>query len=341
MLFLLLRSIPARGRSVHRPKEKWIPTIQTRWVDDNTFYTLRESHLEEYAVFKLFDKGYFEKHLLSFSPVTYRYDNKSSVNGKILSDLAEHVLQEIRQKKKKFTNFTILQHRDFNRRKACGLIVLKFKGYPFVLKLFIETPKSFTNPKCKGFIPLCLFYMSGGVNRHVTGFTRLKNRDLIEKKIESNPYWKEHVSLPRKWTWMPKNETWIEIIGTNIGDKKRLKTKIPSIYGIIADEIKPKKMLSLWSREDRKIALDICNFLELSIDPHINNFMIEHNTKKITIIDTEHFPTIVGLETTGPFSSYVGWYLHLSKKCAGDMLFRSKRKRKKSAQLQPNKPRIT
>jgi hypothetical protein len=328
-LFLLILGLNSlQGRSIHRPKESWLPSISTCWLGDNTRYTLTNSHLEEYPLFKLFDKNYFYAHLLPDASIPHRYDPQQKTTGTCLNELIEHLLTEVTQQKKTYTHFTMLQKRDFNRKRACGSLIVKFKDYPFVLKLFMETPKSFVNQHCKGFVPMCLFYMGSGANRHLTGFTRLKNLDLLNKRIATNPRWSQQIDTPRKWFWLPKQPRWFEITGKNIGEEKNLTTLIPSVYGVIADAIDIERTLSFWSSEDKKLELELCNFFELTVDPHITNFVVEKKTGKLVIIDTEHFPTIVGLRTSRPFDSYVGWLLHLSNKFLNDTMFQAKCDRK-------------
>lgn len=334
LFFSCLICNPLAGRSVHRPKESWIPSISTHWLDGGKRrYTLTNAHLEAYPLFELFDNDYFYAHFLPNSTITYRSNTTASTTGEQLNKLIEHLLTEIAQHKKVYTHFSMLQKRDFNRRRACGSLIVKFKDYPFVLKLFMETPKSFVNQHCKGFVPMCFFYMGSGVNRHMTGFTRLKNLDQLNERIKQDSYWSQHIDTPRKWFWLPKKDRWIEIVGTNIGNKKKLVTKIPATYAVIADAINIERTLSFWSSEDKKLELELCNFFELAIDPHITNFIVEKETGKLVIIDTEHFPTIVGLRKSRPFYSYVGWLLHLSGKFFCDTMLRTKHDRKTLQQL--------
>jgi hypothetical protein len=55
--------------------------------------------------------------------------------------------------------------------------------------------------------------------------------------------------------------------------------------------------------------------------------MIENNTNKIVIIDTEHFPTTVGIKEKVYFNNYFEWFSFLAGKCAKDWFFRSKKDR--------------
>lgn len=317
------------ARSIHRPQDPCMPTISVGWHGDRERFILSNRNLEEYSIFKLFDKNHVEQNLLPPSPISFRNSPGKSVDGKYLSILIDQLLDEIMQKNKRYTNFTILQNKGFNRRKACGLLIVKFNDYPFVVKLFIETPKSFVNPWAKGFEPIFFFYMGGGVNRHLSGFTRIKNLMYIKQRIASDPQWSNLVDVPRKWFWLPDTTSnWLEIMGTNIGGKQALHTHIPGIYAIVADAIDAERTFSSLKKGDLDKALGLTNFLHANLDLHITNFMVEKETKKIVIIDTEHFPTMVGLKEPKTFSSYLSWYTMLMGKCAEDMLFSTKQMRR-------------
>lgn len=319
-------------RSVHRPPESWLPTISVSWADDHTHtYTLRNAQLQESTYFNLFDNHFFYTHLLTDNTnVEYRYEPHHVVAGKELNDQIEQLLKEIKQKKKNYTHFTILQDTDFNRRKGCGLVVLKFNDYPFVLKLFIETPKSFTNPMCKGFEPVFLFYLGGGVNRHLSGFTRIKNAEFIKQRIALHDYWNEHADVPRKWYWLPKKARWFDIVGHHISGKDYIHTQLPSIYGIVADAIEYERRLSISSAHDRAQALELCNYLDLYADPNISNFMVEKKTGKLIIVDTEHFPTIGGFKKKELINTYFEYFTSLISKCGKAMFFSTKKERKEA-----------
>ncbi len=321
------------ARSIHRPYDPYMPEITVSWVDSGIQHSLQNYHLEEYALFKLFDKHYFETHLLP-ETISYRYEPEKSVQRSDLAPLIDTLIEEVKQKKKKFTHFTVLQDKDFNLNKSYGLIILKFNDYPFVLKLFMETPGSFVSPFDKGIEPIFFFFMAGGVNRHLSGFTRIKNMEIISKKIARSK-WKNLLVLPRKWYWLPKDSRWIQISGKNIGSKKHCQTTLPGTYCIIADAMEAERNLSLMNAQDKQIAMELCNYLNLWIDPHITNFMIEERSKKIVIVDTEHFPSFVGLKEPITFNSYTDWYWHMGTKCFQCEFLQTKRDRRNPKKYSP------
>lgn len=331
---ILCITINIYSRSIYRPADPLMPMITTRWVGEEKGYTLKKYHLEEYPLFQLFDKSYFEKNILPNTPISYRYEPEKSVAPHIISNLIEELLKEIKAGKYTFSHFSILQSKDYNFKNAKGLLIVKFNDYPFVVKLFIETPDSFVSPFDKGIEPIFFFFMGGGINRHISGFTRLKNREYIIAQLAQSP-WHDQVEIPRKWHWIPKECKWIEIKGLHIGDKEEQITQFPATYGIIADAIEMERGLSLFNSKDKKMALELCNFLNLWIDPHMKNFMIEKHTKKFAIVDTEHFPSFVGLREKINFDSYSNWYFHLAGKCWQNAFMQTKRERRNPQRPKP------
>lgn len=321
------------NRSVHRPIDATLPSIKVQWKNSVSYEQLRNTHLEYYPLFCNFDQAYFQSHLLPQGGLAFRDAPHKAVSTQLLNNYIEKLLAEVQARKKKYTHFTVLQSKDFNRRKACGLLVVKFKEFPFVVKLFIETPNSFVHPECKGFEPIFFFYMGGGVNRHLSGFTRVKNLEHINTQLQAHPEWKELVKTPRKWFWLPNDPHWISITGTNIGPNGNAYTEIPGTYAIVADAIVADHTFSITNAAHREQALKLCNYLDLYVDPHISNFMIEQSTGKIAIVDTEHFPTIVGFKEKRFISSYFDWYLQLVTKCIEDSLFRPKSAQQRKSAL--------
>lgn len=56
--------------------------------------------------------------------------------------------------------------------------------------------------------------------------------------------------------------------------------------------------------------------------------MIEKDSGKMVIIDTEHFPTMIGLKEPLEFEVYSEWYVKLSIKCLKDNFLRDKHTRR-------------
>ena len=329
MLLILSKSL--YGRSPFRPIDPYVPVITTEWLPrkpKEKIYLLRDSHLELSTLFYSFDQEHFEKNMLPSGPLPYRNKAKLPITGKKLEKLIEGFFEEVRTKKKKFKDFTILKKRDFTWRKQAGLLVVKAKKYPFVVKLFMETPRSFMRPHNKGFEPHCFFIIGGGATRHLVGFTRIKNAQTIAKRLSHSTYWDQIVEAPRKWYWTPKDSRWIQLDGYNIGGHAHIQTKMPAVYAIIAQEVDGIREFSIGSRKDRRMAIDLSNFLLCRIDPHINNFIIEKDTNKVVIIDTEHFPTLVGFKTRPRINSYTSWYLRLFTKYIKDRFGRTKKERR-------------
>jgi hypothetical protein len=323
------------NRSIFRPKQS-LPEITTFWKDDPTHtHTLKDSHLEA-GIFTIFDKDFFYEHMLPQGEITYRNDPKKSVTGAQLSEIIENLLVELKQKKKRFKDFEILKQGDYSFLNFCGLIVLRFKKYPFVLKLFIENPESFVHPYSKGIQPCSFFVMGGGIMRHLTGFTRIKNLEILKKNIATDPFWAQIIDTPRKWHWLPKENRWLTVIGKNIGENhnKTISMELPSIYAVIADEIKINKRKTIFNQSHALRCMRFCQFTNYQVDPHIQNFRIESNTGKLVLIDTENFRALVGLKEQFLVDSYLEWYSRLTKKYLRERFFRNKEERR-LAQLRP------
>ncbi|TET06236.1 hypothetical protein E3J79_02700 [Candidatus Dependentiae bacterium] len=316
-------------RSIHRPNDPTMPVLTTRWVDNNQFYSIKSYYLQEYPFFKIFDRNHFFNNYLPTGSISFRNNSEKTVDSTTITQLIDELIEEVNKKKKQFSHFKVLRKRNFNRNKISGLLILKCKDYPFVVKLFIENPNSFTNPYQKGIEPTIFFFMAGGINRHISGFTRIKNAQFIKNCIAHKPSLPVEFDVPRKWFYIPRGSKWMELRGYNIGLNDQIVTKIPGTYCIIADEIKYERKFSLLNKGDRQISMKFCNLVNFCIDPHIDNFMLEKETKKLVIVDTEHFPSITGLTNVdGIYTSQIRWYIDLSLKCLQDMYFRDKKTRK-------------
>jgi len=327
-------------RSVHRPGALKTPRLEVSWVGDSKKHYLKNASLEEDPIFNTYDKTFLSQYNMS-EEITYRSDPEKWVKKETLENLLEDLLREVQYKKKKhfkkrkknkdgeFTHFKVLRSSDFNRKKQSGCLIVQFKNYPFVAKLFKESPESFVRPYSKGLIPMFFFNMGGGANRHLLGFTRIKNLEDIKKRIAESEQWADAITSPRKWFWTPKESAPMEIIGKNIEGKKEIKTIIPGTYFIIADAIELEgKTFSIFNKEQRETCMSLCNYLDVSIDPHIDNFVLEKGTNKIAMIDTEHFPTMIGFKEKKQFSGYSSWISHLAGKFINDMFFRPKSRRR-------------
>lgn len=325
--FLILPTLFLGARSPLRKQDPLCPKITTRWVNSNKLYQLSDSHLEVNALFHLYDESHIKQNLLPEGHISFRQDSNQSVSGSVISELIEGLLKEVQERKTTYKNFTVLKDRDFTTRKQAGLLVVKCNKYPFVVKLFMETPRSFIRPYNKGFEPSCFFIIGGGATRHFVGFTRIKNMQRVAKRLKNNPHWSKRVDVPRKWFWLPKQQKTMELTGYNIGGHDKISINVPGIYAIVADAIDIEREFSIFDKQDRRTAIDLSNFLLCRIDPHINNFVVEKKSNKIMIIDTEHFPSLVGFKRRPRITHYTSWYLHLVWKFIKDRFFRSKKDR--------------
>jgi len=297
------------GRNIHRYHQEEMPQITVWSSEDNKKHKLMDYNLRPIPLLHIFDKKHFEENLLPKQMITYRHQPQKISHEKI-NNLIENLLEEINQKQKEYTDFKPLKASGFVRHKKCGLLILKFKNYPFVLKLFIEPPCSFVNPYDKGFEVTNVF-IAGGAMRHTLGFSRIKTLNCIKIFLEKNAQWKNRIILPRKWFWLPQKPIWLNIKTKNLGKKKKDFISVPSIYGVIADELEkdPTKTIDYYE------LMEFSRLLDHRIDPHTKNFFIEKHTEKIALIDTELFPIILGFnEKIQPQTSHLTWYVHLAGK---------------------------
>jgi hypothetical protein len=324
------------SRSPFRKKDKDLPKITIGWKHSKKTISLSNWVLTEYPIFNVFSgagREYFYKHLLPLDYIHGVNNSEKLFNCNKLNVCIEHLLKEIKKHKKEYTHFIVLQDKNFNYKQRCGLLVLQFKNYPFVLKLFMETPKSFIDPYCKGFENQFFFYMSGGMNRHIAGLTRVKNLELVNQQIHDHPRWNSKVKTPRKWYWLPQRHRWMKINGYNIGGKKEITTLMPSTYAIIADTIDTKEDAPLLSSQQKsELIMELCMDLHLFVDPHADNFVIKHqkdtNEYFLSIVDTEHFPSIVGLKEEPFFTNHLEWFLYLGAKYFQDAFLQTKNDRR-------------
>ncbi|MDR3646868.1 MAG: hypothetical protein P4L22_05010 [Candidatus Babeliales bacterium] len=307
-IFLLL-NLNLLPRNVHRPHDPSLGYIKTSWENSDQEYFLRDSHLREIPIFHTYNHEHFMEKLLP-ETITCNDETKKITNSE-LNELIEKLYSELKSQKTKFTNFKTLKHRDYNKFNKTGNIILKFNDYPLILKLFIETPESLSKPFSKAFQARGIFNL-GGSFRHLMGFTRIKNLELIEESIKDHPEWKDKIELPRKWFWLPKEPTWIEITGYNLGDSAEQHTKIPAVYALVCD-LMP-------GREDDPERINyyndylrLCTHLHYTLDAHTNNFLVKD--KKILLIDTEHFAILSGNQKKlEPVTDYTSWYIRVAKK---------------------------
>ena len=82
------------------------------------------------------------------------------------------------------------------------------------------------------------------------------------------------------------------------------------------------------------MSLKFAHYIGDRLDAHVDNLVVEKNTGKIVLIDTEHFPTMIGLKEPMNYNTYGSWFLQLSGKCFRANFMRSKKIRR-NMQLHP------
>jgi hypothetical protein len=335
ILIFLFIAAPLQARHPFRLPNPDAPIVSVRWDSPNAgTYSVQTPYVRLHPLFT-FKTDDFQEYALpnTISPMN---DPEKIVHHDTLSALIEHALYELRllkkkaKRKKELTHFKIIQHKNFNFKKSCGLIVLKFKKYPFILKLFMERPSTFLAFRSTGIEPTFFFYMGGGANRHLSGFTRIKNRTAIKKKIKQQRQWNGWITFPRKWFWMPRKQKNMVLSAQNLAGHESIKTVIPGVYAVMADEIDlEKNIVDLPHKKKSGMIMQLCNDLDMFIDPHEKNYVFTTDPKtgkmNIIIVDTEHFPTMVGILKEKSFKNHSRWYAYLAGKCLLDMYFQTKK----------------
>lgn len=323
VFLLIMPTLIYAPRSIHRPLDPREPSITVYWKNyPGNKYVLTSRYLEKYPFFETFDKNFFSQNLLPPGTITYRYEPEKTVTNDELSQLIENLICEINARKRHYTDFTVLRRLNFNRRKKAGLLIIKCNKHPFVVKLFMENPSTFVRPFRKGCVPGFFFFMGGGINRHLSGFTRIKNLHDFKKITGSSCEWANKIVTPRKWFWLPHDCRWLIIEGHNIEANQNLKTEIPGTYAIVEDLIAIDKKIS--PGRLKKESLRLCNDVKFTIDPHADNFVKEQGSGKLAIIDTEDFRAITGFRTDQNYDNRFKYYRDLVLKAAGNIFMHEK-----------------
>lgn len=314
LLCSILQSEIDATHTRHKPLAK---ELFTRWIDDDVVYTEKTHHADTQHLFHAYNKAECDAYALPKGPITYRNNHEKTIQGQVIYQDIARVIEQLRAHEP-ITQFTVLKDAEFNYHEVAGLLVLKSNTYPFVVKLFCETPKSFLRPADKGFRHACMARMTNGLTRYLSGFGRIKNCAHIRHLLTQHP---EHqLDLPRKWFVLPEGTRFFELVGHNF-DTKPLRTELPACYAIVADEIASDISFRKLKRDHSKDILHLCQTSNFCIDPNRRNFCIEKGTGKLVLIDTEHFSQTLGFKTKLHASSYQGLHIKMAAQFLSNFLF--------------------
>lgn len=341
LVFLLNNTKSINARNCHRPADLTVPLISVRpsnpeiaetWFSRKTKdrvrfkieHKLKSSYLRIYPISKAFNNDFFNKFYLP-KDEHLKFRNKSgSVHTSVLNKRAQELVAEIKAGQKVFTHFEILKDRDFNYNKLSGLLVLKYKDFPFVIKVAIEHPHTMVDPYSRSAEATFIFILGGNI-RHLSNFTRISNLENIKKILMFNPFYLENIDFPRKWYWQPENNYNLEITWHASPYKSEEKFSIPSIYAVISDYIDIDPTFP--QQELNKIAMRVAIDTEFLIDPHAGNTVVEKGSTKYTMLDTENFRIMTGLNCTMNSQKYLSWYLEMATSCLKVYSGRTKQER--------------
>jgi hypothetical protein len=299
------------------------PTIVVSDATNPHSYARTSSHYKKHPIFTIFEYQFFQDHTIPEIGITDQHD-QLMISKSALNIILSEIFTALNERQSPLPHCTILHDANFNYSTLCGLIMLKLDDYPLVIKLFRETPESFVSPFTKGFEPTTFFFMSGGSNRHISGLTRIPNRERLLALIEADPFWKTAVRIPRKWYWTPQPLEWLCIDGYHIDGIARLHTEIPATYAIVADYINLDQKTDLDLEAQKKLIMDLATVCSLHLDPHMKNFVISKDGPLVTIIDTEDHSCMTGLTEPITYTNHLEWYAVLTGKFLKNILFNVK-----------------
>lgn len=326
------------GRNLRRKIDPSIPTItvsstnpslertwasrKSNYVGHSKKYTLRNSFLRLKPIKHGFDQAIFDQYRLpDHSMISFR-DKTGIVSSQILSDLASELIEEIKVGQRHFTHFKVLKDEDFNYGTLSGLLILKYRNYPFVLKISIEHPYTLIEPFSKNIKETGKF-VTGGNLRHLSNFTRITNLHKIKQILSYNPFYLECLDFPRKWYWAPKNSYQLKVEWKCLDQKDTI--YLPGIYATISDFIVAETYQP--QNELNKLSMKVTTDVGFHIDPHSGNIVIEEGTRKYVLLDTEDFRLMTGLNANMNATKYIGWYIELTTNALEALYYRSKKDR--------------
>lgn len=333
---VFMTAITAQSRNCRRSSNIYTPeitvtasdhTIHKEWSLQKSKNSVRKKYKLKSVFLRLkpikqgFDETFFKQHYIPKNTITYRTGN-GMVEGAVLSQLAEKLIEEIKAGQKEFTNFKILKDSGFNYKTLSGLIVLKYKDYPFVIKVSIEHPHTIIEPFSKSYEASGIFLMGGNL-RHLSNFTRITNLERIKQLLCYNPFYLYNVDFPRKWYWKPNNGYNLEIDWKCHQQKEKI--SLPSIYAVIGDFIVTEENQP--THELNKLSMKVATDVGFLIDPHAGNILIEKGSRKYVLLDTEDFRLMTGLDTPMNAKKYIGWYIELMARALKNCLFKNKQER--------------
>lgn len=302
----------------HSPNCKHkLPEIAVQWTDNAAEQYAAKAEYFRPEVFSMFDPAFVQEHLLPMGEITSR-NGRSTMQGSQLSDEIEQTITELRSGKRNLTYFTLIKDKEYHWKHFAGLIVLKSRNHPYVVKLFTENPATFLDAKAKGMQHAAMSRMSGGGNRYLAGFLRLKNLEQA-RQIASTVELPMVLDFPRKWYWLPTHNQTMTVMGRGFGSAKddSYSMQLPSVYAIVADWIETDVPLSYMRTKHRVDILNICHKFNFEIDPNIKNYRIEKGTNKLVLIDTEHYRSLLALNANIPTNSYVTMHLYVAGHALG------------------------
>jgi len=204
-----------------------------------------------------------------------------------------------------------LKDDNFDYATGTGMLILRLRRHPFVIKLFIERPETVL---CSyGWEPYFLMHMNGGINRHISGITRIATNYALKQFFTHHADQYPNFNVPRCWSWVPSNTPWLSV--TLYENNTSLTTQIPCVYALINDSI-----VYAHEAENTDHIFQLFKETDNLFDPHEGNCVIDRYTGEYIILDTEHFLHMTGFTPPLPSTSYPQWYIRLGTQCLKHIL---------------------
>lgn len=294
-------------RSIFRPLDIHCPAVYCSWQHDTKVHCSRDWNWRASSLFDMYEDTYVTQHLLPAMHIPATTPHGKPIDGWQLHQELNQLVTSIQAGNPDLNKYKVLKDAGFNFHNKTGLLVLKSKEQPVVIKLSLESPQTFTKPYNRGF-ELCAIFMISGSTPHMLGFTRLPTAERIYKKVRNTP-WESRITIPRKWYWKPENQPTLTIRTENIGKTKERSLQVPSVYAIICDAIEHEESAKIPMQD----FLQLCTDTAYIFDPHLKNGIIERGTGKIALIDTEDGQAKMGFyEPVQRAKNYIQWYAWLT-----------------------------
>jgi len=206
-----------------------------------------------------------------------------------------------------------IKDHEFDYVSGTGMLIVRLRDHPFVVKLFIASHDTLVRPY--SWESFFFMRMNGGISRHIAGLTRLTTNQSLQQFFKQHRTSYPDVTVPRIWSWIPSDTSKLTVQLEEHGATYH--ASLPSVYAFVYDHIRYTEN----AHAPQSLVFDMFQDTDNMFDPHQGNCVIDTQTHEHVILDTEHFPTIVGFEKPLYTRSYPYWYVTMALQCLQYCLF--------------------